>query len=159
MKAWRVHPDKMAEKNYGLVSDGYGFEDSPDCERISGGVNSKGPSSVALGRQGNWFLWGFCAPPSEMTESAKRAVLNTVVYMKRFDGQRPVVTKASSSRQVAYVSARLLSEEDPEMKAYYRKSFSPKLLEETGGDAAKLKEALKKNESWLAWEEYQEPST
>ena len=29
MKGWRVHADKLAEKNYGLVSDGFGFEDSP----------------------------------------------------------------------------------------------------------------------------------
>ena len=32
--------------DYGIVSDGHGFEDSPDCERISGGINTKGPYPV-----------------------------------------------------------------------------------------------------------------
>jgi hypothetical protein len=157
MKGWRVHADNLPEKNYGLVSDGYGFEDSPDCERISGGVNSKGPGAVALGRQGNWFLWGFCAAPAEMTDGAKRAFLNTVVYMKRFDGRKPVVTKTSSARQWAYVYANLLGEEDADIAARYRKMFVPKLLE-AGPDAAKVKAALKANEGWLVWEETVEPN-
>jgi hypothetical protein len=159
MKAWRVHPDTLAEKNYGLVSDGYGFEDSPDCERISGGVNSKGPGAVALGRQGNWFLWGFCAAPAEMTESAKRAFLNTVVYMKRFDGQPAVVAKTSSSRQWAYVYAGLLADEEGAIRTHYQKSFDPRILEATGADPKKVKAYLKQNEAWIVWEEYEEPAT
>ena len=148
----------MSEKNYGLVSDGFGFEDSPDCERISGGVNSKGPGSVALGRQGNWFLWGFCAPPAEMTDSAQRAFLNTVVYMKRFDGQRPVMTKTSSAREWAYVYANLLKEEDGAVRKRYTKSFGPKIIEAAGEDAAKVKGYLKDNEEYLVWEEYEDTS-
>ena len=134
MKAWRVHPDELAEKNYGLVSDGYGFEDSPDCERISGGVNSKGPESVALGRQGNWFLWGFCAPPSEMTESARRAFLNAVVYMKRFDGQRAA---RQENRELPALGVRLRGA--PRRGRGRDQDFLPevvlpKILEATGGD-------------------------
>jgi len=50
MPVWRVQRGKMAaEVDYGIVSDPYGFEDSPDAEFISSGVNSKGPRSVALG--------------------------------------------------------------------------------------------------------------
>jgi hypothetical protein len=158
LMGWRVHPDTMSEKNYGLVSDGFGFEDSPDCERISGGVNSKGPGSVALGRQGNWFLWGFCAPPAEMTEPAKRAFLNTVVYMKRFDGQRPLVNRTSSAREWAYVYANLLKNEDGDVREHYTKSFSPKILAATGQDPAKVKAFLKENESWIVWEEYEDTS-
>src|SRR5687768_6032479 len=33
--------------NIGLVSDGFGFEDLPDSEWISSGVNSKGPAALA----------------------------------------------------------------------------------------------------------------
>jgi hypothetical protein len=156
LKAWRVHADKLAEKNYGLVSDGYGFEDSPDCERISGGVNSKGAGSVALGRQGNWFLWGFCAPPAEMTESARRAFLNAVVYMKRFDGKRPVVAREAMARQWAYFYAGLLGDEDAALAKRIRTKFHPKILEATGGETAKLKAYLKENEGWLVWEEYED---
>jgi hypothetical protein len=157
MKAWRVHPDKLAVQNFGLVSDGSGFDDSPDCERISGGVNSKGPYSVALGRQGNWFLWGFCATPSEMTESARRAFLNVVVYMKRFDGKRPLFTKTSMGREWAYFYASLCSDEDEDTAKHFRTKFSPNIIEATGGDSAKLKAYLKENEGWLVWEEFEEP--
>jgi hypothetical protein len=158
MKAWRVHPDELAVMNYGLVSDGFGFEDSPDCERISGGVNSKGADAVALGRQGNWFLWGFCAAPSEMTEQARRAFLNVVVYMKRFDGQRPLFTKTSRGRQWAYFYASLCEDEDADTAKHFRTRFAPKILEATGGETAKLKAYLKENEGWLVWEEFEEPA-
>lgn len=43
----------------GMVADGHGFEDSPDCERVGGGINSKGPMAVAMGRQANLLQWGF----------------------------------------------------------------------------------------------------
>ena len=51
---WVVQTGEPGETvDYGVVSDGHGFEDSPDCERISGGRNSKGPHAVAIGRQAN----------------------------------------------------------------------------------------------------------
>src|SRR5688500_10418708 len=74
---WRVfeaHFDDPAapKADYGVVSDGHGFEDSPDCERISGGINSKGPKAIAIGRQANLLLWGFYGAPDRMTESGRR---------------------------------------------------------------------------------------
>ena len=89
-------PGNRAE--YGMVADGHGFEDSPDCERISGGVNSKGSRAVAIGRQANMLQWGFYGAPDRMTESARRAFLNAIVYMRRFDGDAPVVQKRSVGR-------------------------------------------------------------
>ncbi len=45
---WKVHEEvNNPRSEYGMVSDGFGFEDSPDCERISGGINTKGPEAVA----------------------------------------------------------------------------------------------------------------
>ena len=59
---WRVQGGKSAKTvDVGLVADPLGFEDSPDAEWISSGINSKGPRSVALGRHGNMFLWAFPA--------------------------------------------------------------------------------------------------
>lgn len=43
----------------GMVSHGEGFNDSPDAESISGGVCLKNAEAVSLGRQGNYFMWGF----------------------------------------------------------------------------------------------------
>jgi len=104
MKVWRVHDGEFPAIDVGMVSDPFGYEDSPDCEWISSGVNSKGPNSVALGRVGNFFHWGFFGDPSLMTESGKRVFVNTICWMKQFDGQRPILpAKASQSRDWAFV--------------------------------------------------------
>jgi hypothetical protein len=159
---WRVHADPPKEKNYGLVSGGYGFTDTPDCEFISSGVNSKGPTSVALGRQGNWFLWGFCVAPSEMTESAQRAFLNTVVYMKRFAGQKPLVTHPTQSRKWAHVYASILAKgfekDEEEVRTYFTKLFDPKLLADAG-DAKNLPKVLEQNDGYLFWATNEKPES
>jgi hypothetical protein len=61
MQAWRVQTKDYPDVDPGLVSDLYGFEDSPDCEVIAQGMAQKGPDTLALGRQGNFFMWGFSA--------------------------------------------------------------------------------------------------
>jgi hypothetical protein len=159
MQAWRVHKDELPQKNFGLVSDGYGFTDTPDCEYVSSGVNSKGPSSVALGRQGNWFLWGFCAAPSEMTESAKLAFLNTIVYMKRFDGQRALVTKPTRSRKWGFVNVNLLDVDDERTKAYARGTIDASILIEAEGDSKRVRKVLEDNEGWLYWAKNERPES
>lgn len=104
LKVWKVHDGEFPQIDVGLVCDPYGWEDTPDCEWISSGVNSKGPESVALGRVGNFFHWGFFGDPSLMTESAKEVFVNTVCWMSRFDGQRPLQRpKAAQSREWALV--------------------------------------------------------
>lgn len=85
--------------DYGVVSDGFGLEDSPDSERIAGGINTKGPDAVAIGRQANMLQWGFYAGPDKMTESARKVFLNAIVYMRRFDGRSPLVRKSGRSRE------------------------------------------------------------
>jgi hypothetical protein len=107
IKVWKVQTRKFPEIDPGLVSDPYGFADSPDAEVISSGLNSKGPDSVALGRHGNFFLWGFAASPSEMTPEARKCFVNAVCYIKKFDGQRPFVRKTSRGREWALLNARL----------------------------------------------------
>ena len=75
------------------MSNPWDFEASPDAEIIASGVNEKTPASVALGRQGNFFLWGFSASPRDMTPEARKCFVNAVCYIKTFDGQRPIVRK------------------------------------------------------------------
>ncbi len=93
-KVWRVQTKKYPEIDPGLVSTHYGFGDSPDAEVISSGLNSKEPESVALARHGNFFLWGFSASPTDMTPEARKCFVNAVCYIKKFDGQKPIVRKA-----------------------------------------------------------------
>jgi hypothetical protein len=141
LDVWKVQ-EKLRARNFGLVSDGYGFTDSPDCEYISGGLNSKGPGAVALGRQANWFLWGFCASPQEMTEEARRVFLNTVVYMKRFDGARPLFPKARGAREWALLYANYIEGENAK---WAREKIAPELIEAAGGVAEKLVALLRRD--------------
>jgi Thiol:disulfide interchange protein DsbD, N-terminal len=105
MKVWKVQMRKFPDVDPGMVSDPYGFGDSPDAEVISAGLNSKGPDSVALGRHGNYFLWGFSASPTDMTPGGRKCFINAVCYIKKFDGQKPFVRKTGSGREWALVYA------------------------------------------------------
>ncbi|NVM65178.1 hypothetical protein FHW88_003482 [Mucilaginibacter sp. SG538B] len=93
---WKViKEDPSAKDKYiiGMVAHGEGFNDSPDAETISGGVCLKNAEAVALGRQGNYFMWGFSASPNHMTDEAKDVFVNTVCYIKKFDHQAPIMKK------------------------------------------------------------------
>jgi hypothetical protein len=149
MKVWKLF-GKLEQRDYGLVSDPYGFTDSPDCETISSGINSKSPQSVALGRQGNFFLWGFCAPPSAMTDPARRAFVNAVVYMKRFDGQRPLVSDPVSARDWTLVFARFLSEGTS--REYILKQFAEPLRKKEEAAPADFAKFLQENRGWLRYD-------
>lgn len=92
---WRVNiPEAFnGETPIGLVSRGDRFTEGPDAEVISSGVCTKDVGAVALGRHGNFFLWGFGSSPAEMTEEAKKVFVNVVAYMKQFDGRMPITRK------------------------------------------------------------------
>lgn len=110
IRVWRVQTKKFPEIDPGLVSNPLGFADSPDAEVISSGLNSKGPESVALARHGNFFLWGFAASPADMTPEARKCFVNAVCYIRKFDGQAPIVRKAGAAytRQGAVLQANYL---------------------------------------------------
>ncbi len=155
-RTWIVQTGKEGKENdYGVVSDGHGFEDSPDCERISGGVNSKGPLAVAIGRQANMLQWGFYCAPDRMTESARKVFLNALVYLRQFDGEKPLVAKKSIGRGWLRQYADAMSKLTPAQRketgersyaAYLRTKFPAELL---GGDD----EVNKLNAWWQANEE------
>lgn len=77
----------------GLVARGNRFAESPDAEVISSGVCAKDVGAVALGRHGNFFLWGFSASPADMTDEARKVFVNAVAYIKQFDGKTPIARK------------------------------------------------------------------
>ncbi len=150
---WIVQTGEPGETvDYGVVSDGHGFDESPDCERISGGVNSKGPYAVAIGRQANMLQWGFYAAPDRMTESAQQVFLNALVYMTRFDGHAPLTEKVTRGRTwlVQHLdSVRDLADMEPELKeaysGYLSRSFPAGWVEEVGLDADALAELVEAN--------------
>ena len=96
--------------NMGLVSHPWGYEDSPEAEYISGGVSTKSPDAVAIGRHGNFLHWGFIASPLYMTEEAKVVFANAVAYIaqfrgpilaRRFDGYMPTRTTVKDKKYLA----------------------------------------------------------
>lgn len=89
---WLVHPLKEGGR-IGMVSRPWGYLDSPETEVISSGVCAKSIDAVAVGRHGNMFHWGFAAKPSNLTEPAKAALANAIVYMKDFNGKRIIAKK------------------------------------------------------------------
>jgi hypothetical protein len=117
LQTWRVqiedfasHPEKWRP---GVVATGKGFTDSPDCEVISGGMN-KDMSAVAIGRQASFLFWGFDSPPSNATESARLAFLNSIVYISKFDGA-PVLARKDTrtrAREWAYITSSNLTGPD-----------------------------------------------
>src|SRR5262245_36050396 len=147
MKVWRVQTKKFPEIDPGLVSDPYGFADSPDAEVISSGQNSKGPDSVALGRHGNYFLWGFSAQPSDMTPEARKCFVNAIHYIKKFDGQKPLVRKTSSGREWALVYAGYLRQISDE--PFLNRLFPEDLRQRFGKDPEKYVAYYKENLEYL----------
>jgi hypothetical protein len=93
---WKVH-EKV--ESPGLVSAIEQFLDADDSEVISGGVNMKGDHGVALVREANLFLWGPIGSPRVMTEEARRVFVNTIVYMKQFDGAKQTVWRGLHGRR------------------------------------------------------------
>lgn len=93
---WKVQ-EKM--ESPGLVTAVEQFLEADDSEIISGGVNMKGDHGVALVREANLFLWGPIANPRLMTEEARRVFVNTIVYMKQFDGAKQTVWRGLHGRK------------------------------------------------------------
>jgi hypothetical protein len=147
LQVWKVQNKEFPAIDPGLVSDPYGFDDSPDAEVISSGINSKGPEAVALGRHGNFFLWGFSAQPSDMTVSGRNCFLNSICYIKKFDGQPPLVRKTSSGRRWALVYAGYAkSYGDQE---FVKRLFPKALRDEFGTDSDKYLRYYQDNLEYL----------
>lgn len=93
---WQVNTTGYSDDGgvrVGLVSRGMGFEDSPDAEVISSGVCTKDRNAVALGRHGNFFLWGFAGSPDYMTEEAKKVFINSIHYLFKNRGNHLIARK------------------------------------------------------------------
>jgi len=102
----------VTEQSWGLVSTAAGFLDSPDCERILGGVNSKGYDYIALGRQARFLQWGFEADPSRMTDAGRALFLNAIHYVAGF-ADAPVLSAAvTQPREMLHYVLGLLDRGD-----------------------------------------------
>jgi hypothetical protein len=148
LKVWHVQTKSFQTDDgvdAGLVSMGDGFTDSPDAEYISGGINHKTPTAVAIGRHGPFFLWGFSATPKDMTESGRRAFLNSVVYAAKFDRTPLLVRLTMSSRdRLPWMIGFLASGASDT-----RRSFPTDVAERFGKDAAKYTAWYEENRPYM----------
>ena len=147
MPMWKVQNKRFPEIDPGLVSDPYGFDDSPDAEVISRGHNGKGPEAVAIARHGNFFLWGFSAQPSDMTPEAQKCFLNAVCYIKKFDGQKPLVAKTSPGRRWVLVHAGYMKTVTDEN--FTKQLFPEELYKRFGKDADQYVRYYQENMEYL----------
>ncbi len=150
----------MTDKGFriGMVSRPWGYLDSPDCESISSGVSAKTIDAVAIGRHGNFFLWGFAASPTYMTDDAKQVFANAVVYTASLKGEKVIARKyydRAATREYVKEITYLASKE-----AYQeRMESNKKFYEEQRKTQAELKakkergeELSKREESMLSME-------
>lgn len=148
----------------GMVSRPWGYEDSPECEWISGGLSSKSIDAMAIGRQGCFLHWGFAAAPSDMTAEAKPLFVNAIIYISKFAGQRILARKLNenmSTRIEAKENAYRVTRECWEMvkneSEVYNKqmkhfSDSIKAIQAAGGKISEM------DKMYLQWQPEQTPT-
>ncbi|MEW6743231.1 MAG: hypothetical protein AB1486_10780 [Planctomycetota bacterium] len=147
LKGWKVQEPTYPAVDPGVISNPYGFEDTPDAEVISSGVNSKGPNSAALARHANFFLWGFSAPPSQMTEEGRRCFVNAVCYISKFGGKSPLTQAIAHARDYALIYANYVGQVNDEN--FLKRLFPPELRDKFGKDAQQYKAYYQENFEYL----------
>ena len=158
MPMWRVQKEGYLEGNgyrIGMVSRPNGFLDSPDTEFIAGGVNSKSLDAVAIGRHGNFMLWGFSASPDYMTEEAKKVFANAIVYIKQFKGQKLLAKKYNERIQtrdgVEYAKFLLTKKKFKERVKFEEEFYEESVKKHAAATAKKEKgETLSQEEEMFA---------
>ncbi|MBK7875989.1 MAG: hypothetical protein IPJ77_09585 [Planctomycetes bacterium] len=157
LPCWRVFDQRLSVENLlevGSVCFETDFEDSPDAEWISGGVSSKPRTAMALGRQGNFFQWGFAGDPAQMTPSARLVFVNAICFMKDFDGHFPLVQGSGLTRECVdgwLEIAQSTWEKEGEERAIHAlaKGFGWHLLELAGAADGPIERRIETLRAWL----------
>ncbi|WP_024480471.1 hypothetical protein [Cellulophaga baltica] len=135
----------------GMVARGWGFEDSPESEIISSGECSKHKTAVALGRHGNFFLWGFAGSPDYMTKEAKIVFANAIVYTNKNADDKIIVRKYNQRIATKeYIDEMLFYTTKPSYLSYVE--FYKKINEETEKQKIALEKKQAANEELTQFE-------
>ena len=148
IKVWRIQTTQKGN----VVARGYGFEDSPDAEIIAVGFNhGKAYGDVGIGRHANVLQWGYCDSPSQMTEAGRRLFINSIHYIRRFDGKPPLVRRESMGRRNAlfYASYLKIVTDKQQLFEY---SFPAALWEKYQSDPDGLLAFYKENLELVYWD-------
>lgn len=125
MPMWRVQTEGYTDETGMLIGTvSQDLSDSPDGEVISGGKNMKGPTAMAIGRQGSILHWGFAASPTHMTDEAKLAFVNSIHYIRKFEGHLAFApeTHVSTRDSLDFILYQLTDQGAAAWKAYTAKS-------------------------------------
>ena len=126
----------------GVISSGYNFEGGWDDESLVAGYNeNKTYAHTAIGRHGNFLQWGYGEPPSRMTESGRKLLINGICYIKKFAGRTPIARRQMLNRRAAL--------------ALGANAFSDELTKEYQGREKELIQLHKDNVELLRYEQKQ----
>jgi hypothetical protein len=83
--------DQADSKQPGWCTYVYEFNEAPELEVLSGGVNHKTPKAGAVWRQGNLLHFGFSPSPKQMSDAGQAMLVDSICYIARFTEDRPIV--------------------------------------------------------------------
>lgn len=101
----------------GISADRRPLLGAEDSEILAEELSLKYCDSVALAREANIFYWGMPHSPGEMTEPTRKVFINTIVYMKQFNGVQPTARRSVPTRDsllstVAYIQKLIAAKSD-----------------------------------------------
>jgi len=125
MQVWKVQDLGSPVGKAGAVTAVINAEDSWDAEAILlGFAPGKTFLATGIGRHGNYLQWGWSAGPSRMTEAGRNLFINSICYIKKFDGIAPVIRDRALTRS-RFLSRLQNATTDLQSAGYY---FSPEML-------------------------------
>jgi len=154
-KAWSPFKGGYRDFVMGILVDGVRLRGAEDSEIISGGMSFYGDEVVALAREANFFIWGLPASPSQMTEEAQRVFVNTIVYMKQFDGATQTVWRNYNTRNLMPVWFNILKMDSkvPQLSDQFQRQvnvlFPPQVVKAFGADVEKYLSFYRSNIGYL----------
>jgi len=82
--------DPSGKYQSGWISYRTQLIDSPEVEIISGGLSERSSDGAALWRQGHLLHFAFDIAPSEMNDTGRALLLNSIAYISQFTEDRPI---------------------------------------------------------------------
>ena len=134
MQAWRVQKKDYPDIDPGLVSNLYGFDDSPDSEVIAQGMAQKGSRYAGAGPSGQLFLVGFFGPAIRY-DPVRSAVIRECGRLH----QAVRWPKAARAKEIAFAR----------MALRYASSFRMLQNEYWEMKTRELRETLKNHPNWI----------
>ena len=149
IKLWRVQNSPKGS----VLASSLGFLDSPDAEILVVGFHLlKDYGEIGVGRQGNFLQWGYCDPPSQMTEAGRRLFINCIHYIHRFDGKLPLVRVRVNHRRKALSWATFFTVASDDQKSGVQRSFPKAIWDKYQADPKGLLAYYQANLELVYWD-------